>query len=187
MSPEQGGILDRYRTLWRQAQSQRAKAEELKSRSRELSARVSQLESAVRLARGHYQQVLPRHVAGHVDEHTVNKAKEDLAHAEADLAEAKGTFQALQGELPKVAAQIPSVGEIELARRAAWEVIYRDLLAQVPKEVPQLMAKIYAALLEHHPDATFSVALLAMCPEAPSRRQCTELTEQLAAAYDISP
>jgi len=96
-------------------------------------------------------------------------------------------FQALQAELPKVEAQIPSAGEIKLARRAAWEVIYRDLLAQVPKEVPQLVAKIYAALLEHHPEATFSVALLAMCPEAPSRRLCSELTEQLASAYDISP
>ncbi|MGH7166304.1 MAG: hypothetical protein ACREIS_12360 [Nitrospiraceae bacterium] len=187
MSPEQGGILDRYRTLWRQAESQRAKAEELKTRSRELSARVSELESAVRLARGHYQQVLPRHVAGQGDEHTVNKAKEDLAQAEADLAEAKGMFQALQAQLPKVESQIPSAGEVELARRAAWEVIYRDLLAQVPKEVPQLLAKIYAALLEHHRDAAFPVALLAMCPEPPSRRQCAQLIEQLAAAYDISP
>lgn len=187
MSLEQDGTLERYRTVRRRAESQRAKVEELKTSTRELSARISQLESAVRLARGHYQQVLPRHVAGQVDELTVTKAKDDLARVEADLAEARGMFQALQAELPKAQAQIPSVGEMELARRAAWEVIYRDLLAQVPRDVPQLVAKIYAALLEHHPEATFSVALLAMCPEAPSRRQCTELTEQLAAAYHISP
>ncbi len=187
MSLEQDGILERYRTLWRQAQSQRAKVEDLKTRSREESTRVSQLESAVRLARSHYQQVLPRHVAGHLDEQTVNKAKEDLARAEADLAEAKGIFQALQAELPKAQAQIPTAGEIDIARKAAWEVIYRDLLTQVPKEVPQLVAKIYAALLEHHPEATFPLALLAMCPEPPSRRLCTELTEQLAATYNISP
>lgn len=185
MSPEQVGILERYRTLWRQAESQRAKAEALKTRSRDQSARVSQLESAVRLARNHYQQILSKHMAGQVDEHIVNKAKEDLAHAEADLAEAKGMLQALQAELPKVVAQIPSAGDLEIARRAAWEVVYRDLLTQVPKEAHQLVAKIYAALLVHHPDAGFSSALLAMCPEPPTRRQCTQLSEELAAAYDI--
>ena len=184
MSPEEDAILNRYRALWKQAESLRAKAEELKTRSREQSARVTQLESAVRQARDHYQQVLPRHLAGQMDEDTVTKAKENLARAETNLAEARVMFQTLQADLPKVQGKIPSAGEIELARRAAWEVIYRDLLAQVPQEMPQFAAKLFAALLVHHPTAPFSAAVLAMCPEPP-RRECTQLTEQLAAVYDI--
>lgn len=185
MTPEGAEILDRYRKLRQQAESLRAGIDAVRARIREQLNKVGELEAAARRAKGRYQQVLPEHVAGNLDEQVAKAAKEELATAEADLAEGKGLLQALQTELPKLQSQIPVPADLEGARRAAWEAIWRDLQAQVPNEVPHLVASMYAALLAYKPDAPYSAALSALCPDPPSRDDCARLVEQLAGQYSI--
>lgn len=185
MTPEGAEILDRYRKLRNQAESLRAEIDAVRARTREQLSKVSELEAAARMAKGRYQQVLPKHVAGNLDEHVAKAAKEELATAEADLAEGKGLLQALQSELPKLQGQIPNAADLEAARRAAWEAIWRDLQAQVPNEVPHLVARMYAALLAFRSDAPYSAALAALCPDPPTREDCARLIEQLAGQYSI--
>ena len=185
MTPEGAETLDRYRQLRNQAEGLRAEIDTLRARTREQLRKVGELEAAARRAKLHYQQVLPKHVAGNLDEHAAKGAKEELATAEADLAEGKGLLQALQTALPKLQGQIPNAADLEAARRAAWEAIWRDLQAQVPDEVPRLVARMYAALLAYQPDAPYSAALAALCPHPPSREDCARLIEQLAGQYSI--
>ena len=185
MTPEGAEILDRYRRLRKQADSVRAEIETVRARIREQLQKVGEREGAARRAKVHYQQVLPKHVAGNLDEHMAKTAKEELATAESDLAEGKGLLQALQLELPALQGQIPNAADVEAARRATWEAIWRDLQAQVPKEVPHLVARMYAALLAYQPGAPYSAALAALCPHPPTRDECARLIEQLAGQYSI--
>src|SRR5207247_11277741 len=110
-----------------------------------------------------------------------------ICSAEGDLAEAKGVLQALQTELPRLTGEMPRAAVLETARRAAWEAILLDLQAQVPKEVPNLVARIYVALLASRPDAPYSAALAALCPDPPRKQDCLRTAEQLAKEYGIPP
>ncbi|MBI3003145.1 MAG: hypothetical protein HYY54_05950 [candidate division NC10 bacterium] len=185
MTPEGAESLDRYRKLRQTAEGLRAEIDTVRARIREQLTRVAEVEVAARRAKARYQQVLPKQVAGNLGEDVARAAKEELAAGEADLAEAKGLLQALQLELPKLEVQIPNAANVEAARRAAWEAIWRDLQAQVPREVPHLVAKMYAALLAFQPDAPYSAALAALCPDPPRRDDCAPLIEQLAGQYSI--
>lgn len=179
--------VDEYRSLSKQADSARAKVEAAKTRIRGLLERASELEGGARRAKRRFQQLLPKHVAGTMAEDMAKAAKQDLATAEADLAEAKGVLQALQTELPKLHGEMPRAAVVEAARRAAWEAIWLDLQAQVPKEVPNLVARIYVALLASRPDAPYSAALATLCPDPPRRQDYARLIEQLAKEYAIPP
>ena len=179
--------VDEYRSLAKQADSLRAKLEAAKARIRGLLERVSELEGGARKAKRRYQQVLPKHVAGNMAEEIARGAKQDLGSAEGDLAEAKGVLQALQTELPRLTGEMPRAAVLETARRAAWEAILLDLQAQVPKEVPNLVARIYVALLASRPDAPYSAALAALCPDPPRKQDCLRTAEQLAKEYGIPP
>lgn len=179
--------LDEYRSLANQADSLRAKLEAAKARIRGLLERASDLEGGARRAKRRYQQLLPKHVAGNMAEEVARGAKQDLATAEGDLAEAKGVLQALQTELPKLNGEMPRAATLETARRAAWEAILLDLQAQLPKEVPQLVARIYVALLASRRDAPYSAALTALCPDPPRKQDCLRIAEQLAKEYGIPP
>lgn len=185
MTPEGAEALDRYRGLRKHVESLRAGIDTVRARIREQLTKVADLEVAARRAKAHYQQVLPKHVAGNLDEQVAKAAKEELATTEADLAESRALLQALETELPKLQGQIPNSANLEAARRAAWEAIWRDLKAQVPNEVPHVVARIYAALLAYQPDAPYSAALSALCPDPPSREDCRPLMQQLAEQYSI--
>jgi len=179
--------VDEYRNLAQQADSLRAKLEAAKARIRGLLERVSELEGGARKAKRRYQQALPKHVAGNMAEEVARGAKQDLGSAEGDLAEAKGVLQALQTDLPKLNGEIPRAAALETARRAAWEAIWQDLQAQVPKEVPHLLARIYVALMAARPDAPYSAALMTIFPDPPRKQECGRLLEQLAKEYGIPP
>ena len=185
MTPEGAEVLDRYRELRKHVEGLRAGVDTVRARIREQLAKFAELEVAARRAKTRYQQVLPKHVAGNLDEQVAKAAKEELAKAEADLAESKALLQALETELPKLQGQVPNSANLEAARRAAWEAIWRDLKAQVPNEVAHVVARIYAALLAYQPDAPYSAALAALCPDPPSREDCRPLIEQLAGQYSI--
>lgn len=185
MTPQGAEILDRYRKLRQHAERLRAEIESVRARIREQLNKVGELEAAARGAKVRYQQVLPKQLAGSLDEHVAKTVKEEIATAEANLAEAKGLLKALEAELPKLQSQIPVAADLDVARRAAWEAIWRDLQAQVPPAVPQLVAGMYAALLAYKPDAPYSAALAAVCPDPPTREDCARLLEQLAGQYSI--
>src|SRR5207247_9758279 len=93
--------VDEYRSLAKQADSLRAKLEAAKARIRGLLERVSELEGGARNAKGSYQLVLPKHVAGNMAEEIARVAKQDLGSAEGVLTVAKVVLQALQNELSK--------------------------------------------------------------------------------------
>lgn len=185
MTTEGAAILDRYRKLRQHAEGLRAEIDTVRARIREQLNKVGELEAAARGAKVRYQQVLPKQVAGNLDGQMANAAKEEIATAEADLAEAKGLLQALQTELPKLQSQLPVAADLDVARRAAWEAIWRDLQSQVPPTVPQLVAGMYAALLAYKPDAPYAAALAAVCPDPPTREDCARLLKQLADQYSI--
>lgn len=184
MSPECAADLDRYRGLWNRLQTVRASVEACKARIREQLELVSALDAAGRVAKRRYQDVLKQ--AGSTgDEPTTASAKAELAAAEANLAEAQGKLQILQAELPKLEGQRPNPGELDAARRSAWEAIWRDLLKNVSQETQQLVARTYAALLAYKSDAAYSMAISALFSVPPTRQECASLTEQLAREYSI--
>lgn len=185
MIPEGAEALDRYRKLRHHAESLRAEIDAVRAGIREQLNKVGELEAAARRAKARYQQVFSKDVAGSLDDRAANAAREELAAAEAVLAETKGLLQALQTRLPKLQSQIPVPADLETARRAAWEAIWRDLQAQVPTEIPHLVASMYAALLAYKPDAPYAAALAALCPDPPTREDCARLIEQLAGRYSI--
>ncbi len=185
MSAEVAAVLSQYRNLCREAEANRAKMQSVKARKREQMEKINELEIAVRGAKNRYQQTLNRQVAGEAEESVVKRVKEEVANVEADLAEAKGTLEALKAELPRLEGAPPTASDVKRAKWAAWDAIARDLKAQVPPEINELAAKIYAATLIHHPDASFSVALTAIYPTPPGRQRCSGLAVQLAKEYNI--
>ncbi len=185
MSAELAAVLSQYRNLCRKAEANRAKVQGVRARMREQLEKVTELETTARGAKNRYKQTLNRQVAGEAEESVVKRVKRKVVNVEADLIEAKGTLEALKAELPRLAVAAPDALNTERAKWAAWDAIARDLTAQVPPKINELAAKIYAATLIHHPDAPFSVALLAICPTPPGRNRCSELAVQLAKEYNI--
>ncbi len=185
MSAEDSAILEQFRNLCEQAQANRAKMQSVKACMRQQMEKVPGLESAARGAKDRYQQTLKRQMTGEAEVDVVKRAKEEVTNVEADLSEARGTLGALKAELPKLEGAPPTAADVERAKWAAWEAIVRDLKAQVPPEINELAAKIYAATLIHHPDVSFSMALPAICPNPPGRQQCSDLAVQLAKEYNI--
>ena len=182
MSAVDEAILERYRTLCKQADDHTANVQDLKSRIREQMEKVSHLDAAARDAKNRYQKAL---AASGAEESALNAVKQEVANTEADLTEAKAILQSLEAELPKVSAGRPDAATIDSARRAAWEAIARHLQAQVPTGIDQLVVKIFAATLGFRPDAPFSVALSAVCPVELRREKCEPVTDQLAKEYNI--
>ncbi len=120
-----------------------------------------------------------------VTEQAGRGGKEEVARLEGDLAEASGLLRGLEAELPRIEAAIPHDAILERAKRDAWHAVVRDLESKVPREVQEFVAKIYAAMLNHYPDAPFSGALTALCPAPPSRQLCSNVSEQVAREYNI--
>ena len=83
----------------------------------------------------------------------------------------RGILGALQAELPKLEASALNPADIEDAQGAAWDSVARDFQAQVPNEINELVNRSSAATLRNHPDASFSVALVAICPTIPARQR----------------
>ncbi len=185
MSADDSAILEQYRNLCGEAEAHRAKIQSVTARTREQLEKVTELEVAARGAKNQYEQTLKRQMAGEAEEDVVKRAREDVVNVEADLTEASGTLGALKAELPKLGGAPPTASDVERAKWAAWDAIGRDLKAQVPPEINELAAKIYAATLIHHPDASFSVALTAIFPNPAGRKQCSEVAIQLAKEYNI--
>jgi len=186
MSAEVAAVLSQYRNLCQEAEANRAKVQGVRVRMREQMEKVTELDPAARGAKNRYQQTLKQQMTGEAEEDVVKRAREDVVNVEADLTEAKCTLEALKAELPKLEGAPPTASDVERAKWAAWDAIARDLKAQALPEINELAAKIYAATLIHHPDASFSVALTAICPNPPGRQQCSELAVQLAKEYNIS-
>ena len=185
MSAEDSAILEQYRNLCGEAEANKAKMQSVKARIREQMEKVTELEPAARGAKNRYQQTLKRQMTAEAEEDVVKRARQDVVNVEADLTEARGTLGALKAELPKLEGAPPTASGVERAKWAAWDAIARDLKAQVPPEINELAANIYAATLIHHPDASFSVALTAICPTPPGRQRCSGLAVQLAKEYNI--
>ena len=185
MSAEVAAVLSQHRNLCREAEANRAKVQGVRARTREQLEKVMELEATARGAKNRYQQTLKRQMTGEAEEDVVKRAREDVVNVEADLTEARGTLGALKAELAKLEGAPRTASDVERAKWAAWDAIARDLKAQVPPEINELAANIYAATLIHHPDASLSVALTAICPNPPGRQQCSELAVQLAKEYNI--
>ena len=185
MRPEDAKVLERYRTLFRNAQARKARVQEIKARIREQGNRISGLDSSARDARIRFDETLSQLMASGMTESLDAGNKEEVAKLEGDLAEARGILRGLEAELPRLEATIPNDAEIDRAKRDAWNVVARDLETKIPRELTDFVAKFYAAMLNHYPEAAFSAALVALCPAPPARQACAELTKALSEEYNI--
>lgn len=187
MSSEDVQILERYRTLRKRVDEKKAHVQKLKAKIGDQLEQVSQLEVAARQARNRYQSLSIRHGVGGREGDTsgVDAGKHEVGTTEADLVEATTLLCGLEAELPKMRSGAFDAAEIDSARRAAWEVVVRDLQAQIPEGLDQLIGKVFAATLEFRPQASFPVALASVCPVELRREQCPPLLEQLAQEYSI--
>ena len=185
MRPEDAKVLERYRTLFRNAQARKARVQEIKARIREQGNRISGLDSSARDARIRFDETLSQLMASGMTEPLDAGNKEEVAKLEGDLAEARGILRGLEAELPRLEATIPNDAEIDRAKRDAWNVVARDLETKIPRELTDFVAKFYAAMLNHYPEAAFSAALVALCPAPPARQACAELTKALSEEYNI--
>ncbi len=185
MRPEDAKVLDRYRTLFRNAQARKARVQEIKARIRQQTNKISGLESSAREAKNRYHETLSQLVTSGMDEPLESGNKEEVAKLEGDLAEARGISHGLEAELPRLEATIPNDAEIDRAKRDAWNAVARDLEKKIPRELTDFVAKFYAAMLNHYPEAAFSAALVALCPAPPARQACAELTKALSEEYNI--
>ncbi len=187
MSSEDVHILERYRTLRKRVDEQKAQVQKLKAQIRDQLERVDQLDVAARQAKNRYQSISARQGVGGREGDTsgVDADKHDVGTTEADLVEARTLLCGLEAELPKMRSGAFDAAEIDSARRAAWEAIARDLQAQIPKGLDELIGKVFAATLEFRPQASFPVALASVCPVELRRDQCPSLLEQLAQEYSI--
>jgi hypothetical protein len=182
MTPEGMAILDRYRSLRKLADAATAALDLTQARTRDHMEKVNQFEAAARTARAEYQARLKQ--AGTNDPGTM-AAKTALAKAEATLAEGLGILQTLRAEVPKLQGQMPSRGDLEVARKNAWEAIWEDLRSNISPDLQQFVGQSYAALVAYKVDAPYSVALSSLFPTPPTRQECTRLTEELARLYSI--
>jgi hypothetical protein len=182
MTPEGMAILDRYRSLRKLGDAVTAALELNLARTRDQMEKVNQFEAAARKARAEYHVALNQAGTNHPE--TI-AAKAQLAKAEATLAEGQGILQTLRAEVPKLQGQMPSRGEIEVARKNAWEAIWEDLRSNISSDLQQFVGQSYAALVAYKVDAPYSVALSSLFPAPPTRQECTRLTEELARLYSI--
>ena len=187
MSSEDVQILERYRTLRKRVDEQKAQVRELKAQVCDQLETVAQLEVAARQARKRYQSLSTRQGDGGREGDTsgVEAGKHEVGTAEADLVEANALLCSLETELPKMQSGAFDAAEIDSARRAAWEAIARDLQARIPEGLDELIGKVFAATLQFRPQASFPVALASVCPVELRREQCPPLLEQLAQEYSI--
>lgn len=187
MSSEDVQILERYRTLLKRVDDQNSQVQKLKAQIRDQLEKVNQLDVAGRQARSRYQSISARQGVGGREGDTsgVDAGKHEVATTAADLVEASTLLCGLEADLRKMQSGAPDAVEIDGARRAAWEVIARDLQAQIPEGLDELIGKVFAATLEFRPQASFSVALASVCPVELRREQCPPLLEQLAQEYSI--
>ncbi len=185
MSSEDVQILERYRTLRKRIDDQKALVQELKAQVRDQLEKVGQLEVAARKAKNRYQSISTLQGVGGQEGDTsdVDAGKLEVGTTEADLVEARTLLCGLEADIPKMRSGAFDAAEIDSARRAAWEVIVRDLQAQIPDGLDELIGKVFAATLEFRPQASFPVALASVCPVELRREQCPPLLEQLAQAY----
>lgn len=185
MNGDDAAALEQYRKLQQKAEHDRKRILEVKAQIREQMDRMSALEATARDSRREYHRML-RQEAGETSENaSVVEAKRAFASREADLAESRAMLESLEAELPNLEASFPNQTEMDGARRAAWLAISRDLQARVPKETHEIVAKAYAALLQHNPEATFHMVLTAVFSSAPTRQECGRLVEQLAKEYMV--
>ncbi len=187
MSSEDVQILERYRTLRKRVDDQKAQVQELKAQVRDQLEKVGELEVAARKAKNRYQSrsTRPGVGGGEGDTSGVDAGKHEVGTTEADLVEARTVLCGLEAYLPKMRSGAFDAAEIDSARRAAWEAIARDLKAQIPEGLDELIGKVFAATLEFRPQASFSVALASVCAVELRREQCPPLLEQLAQEYRI--
>ncbi len=187
MSSEDVQILERYRTLRKRVDERKAQVQELKAQVRDQVEKVGQLEVAARQAKNRYQSISTRQGVGGQERDTsgVDAGKHEVGTTEADLVEARTLLCGLEADLPKMRSGVFDAAEINSARRAAWEVIARDLQAQIPDGLDELIGKVFAATWEFRPQASFPMALASVCPVELRRDQCPPLLEQLAQEYSI--
>ncbi len=185
MSPEQATALEQYRKLHQKVEQDKNRIQAVKKQIREQMERLSGLEAAARESRSEYLHMLKQDAGQGGEDGPVAQAKRAFASKEADLAEARAILESLEAELPKLEASLPSHVEMDGARRAAWLAVSEDVQSRVGKDIHEHVAKAYAALLQHNPEATLHMVLTAIFSAAPSRQECGRLVEQLASEYNV--
>ena len=185
MNGDDAAALEQFRNLQQKAERDRKRILEVKAQIREQTDRLGALEATARDARREYHRMLRQDVGETGENASIMEAKRAFASKEADLAESRAILESLEAELPKLEASFPNHTEMDGARRAAWLAISRDLQARVPKDTHEILAKAYAALLQHNPEATFNMVLTAIFSSAPTRQECGRLVEQLATEYTV--
>lgn len=185
MNAEDAAALERYQKLCQKVEDDKKRILDVKAQIRDQMDRLSTLEGAARDSRHEYHRVLKQDAGQAGGNEAIMEAKRTFAGKEADLAEARAILESLEAELPKLMASLPNQTEMDGARRAAWLAISRDLQARVPKDTHEIVAKAYAALLQHNPEATLQMVLTAIFSSVPSRQECGRIVEQLVRDYTV--